>query len=177
MGNESEWNARYYAENRERISEHRRGKYLHDREYRVRAKLRARRYREQHRKVIAKRMGTREWVMPRVIEIGRRQLAGHFVGDVTRRTGLTKRAILRWEKLGVLPRAVCNAMGWRMYTEEQISLMAQALYESGIMPGKRTRPEKLEHFSRIVHAKWTSALSGRTGDRRANGRRTGTTGG
>ena len=172
---ESAWMARYYAENRERISRQRHEKYIQDREYRARAKLRAKRYREQGQVINRKPRIKRSWAMPRIMKLGRKKFSGYFTGDVTRRTGLSKMTLRSWERKGILPKpSYISSMGWRMYTEDQINLIAATVRDCGIFPGKRTRPEKLQQLKKIVHEGWTLTLSEGIGNRRSrNGRGSG----
>jgi len=182
MSNQSEWNARYYAENRIRISKQRRRKYVRDRKYRERARVRAREYRRMH--PIRVRSGVRrEWVMPILIN----KRPGYLMGDLVRMTGLSKNRIRKWEKSGVLPRPMLlsDDGGWRIYTQSQVDLIAEAVKECGIEPTvprlhPQERTEILQQFKKIVHERWTTALSKAriSKARRAkNGRRTRAAGG
>src|SRR3989304_3310922 len=97
MSNQSEWNARYYAENRVYISQHRREKYVRGRKYRDRVRARARGYRKLH--PVAARSGVRrEWAMPIIVN----KQPGYLIGDLVRMTGLSKSRIRKLEGFGVL---------------------------------------------------------------------------
>ncbi len=62
--------------------------------------------------------------------------AGHYrISDIARRVDRSNTAIVRWEKLGLIPKAKRDSRGWRVYAEDQIDAIVE-------------RVQKTNYFSR-----------------------------
>jgi len=54
--------------------------------------------------------------------------AGHYrISDIASRVDRSITAIVRWEKLGLIPKAKRDSRGWRVYAKDQIDAVVDRI--------------------------------------------------
>ena len=58
-------------------------------------------------------------------------LAGHYrLNDILKRIDRNKTTVLRWETLGLIPKAKRDSRGWRCYTKEDVEEIVRLVKET-----------------------------------------------
>ncbi len=57
--------------------------------------------------------------------------AGHYrISDIARRVDRSNTALVRWEKLGLIPKARRDSRGWRVYAKDQIDAIVERIQKT-----------------------------------------------
>lgn len=127
--NRDGYNKNYYAENRDRILEKKRGRYHEDAGYREQCKAQARERRMEHKE-------NREDPM---IEVGGIRSAAFPVRVLSERIGKSVSTINHWQRTGTIPATpFYSGGGHRLYTEGMIVVVFRAL---SVFPFPKTGSE------------------------------------
>jgi len=60
-----------------------------------------------------------------------RPRAGHYrISDIARRVDRSNTAVVRWEKLGLIPKAKRDSRGWRIYAKDQIDAIVERIQKT-----------------------------------------------
>lgn len=60
-----------------------------------------------------------------------RPRAGHYrISDIARMVDRSNTAIVRWEKLGLIPKAKRDSRGWRIYAKDQIDAIVERIQKT-----------------------------------------------
>lgn len=136
-----DYNARYYAMNKERIKERRKRKYLLDREYRERHK-------KYSRNAYKRKVKERGFVDRTIKEIdGVRYYTTGYIAELVGRKPATVRTVQRY---GVIPEVqTVTGNGWRLYTERQKDLIAEMFraFDDG-------KIRKLRDYAQYLREHW-----------------------
>ena len=54
----------------------------------------------------------------------------YTINDIASKINRSKYTIIKWEKLGFIPRARRNERGWRTYSEKQVLVIARLIIDS-----------------------------------------------
>lgn len=123
--NRKDYNARYYAQNKERINKRRKRKYHLDKEHAEKCK-------RQSRESYRRRMRQDGKVDRTVIKVGDEYF--YTTGYFREPTGREPTTIRTLQRNGIIPEATnVNDSGWRLYNEKQKGLVIQLFkkYDNG----------------------------------------------
>jgi hypothetical protein len=70
-----------------------------------------------------------------IIELGGSKIEVHPIGTLAKRIGRSSLTIRRWERTGVIPSPSFRRGRWRMYTNDEIDLLASLVEEVGLKRG------------------------------------------
>ena len=57
--------------------------------------------------------------------------AGYYrISDIARRVDRSNTAVVRWEKLGLIPKARRDSRGWRVYAKDQIDAIVERIQKT-----------------------------------------------
>jgi len=116
----AEYHKSYYKEHRKNILADRKKKYKNDAEYRQKAKNRFKKRYDVHLRSPSKEVG---YTVKKVN--GRQLFSIKYMAEMT---GLSSGDIRELEHKGIIPKSLyTDRRGWRLYTEQQVKLVAVVL--------------------------------------------------
>ena len=155
------YQARYYQQNRDKITRKRRDRYQNDAEYQEQVKTRAldrfRALRDVRLKTEPKKGHWKRGLnRPRLIRTGDKQVFVHGVGEFAKRITVNVQTITAWQKMKIIPPpTVIDEFGRRWYSSGYMDTVAQAVKEY-----HESRDRRLSKLREHVRQAWAERGKG-----------------